>query len=252
MSNTSEFRLSARNRLLTALPAAEIDFLKPHLETIDFSRGDIIYEAGDEIRYAYFPQNGMVSLLSVTEQGQMVEIGFTGYEGIVGLPLLLRRNEMPYQAMVQVPAECFRVDAKIILELFDRCGTFHDIALRYAYVVFKQISQTCVCNHFHTIEARLCRWLTVMHDRSTNGQLSLTQEFLANMLGVQRTSIGMIANSLQTEGIIRYSRGKIEITDYDRLRQSACECFFVIRNEYEEFIADKNFPPVVSETNGKH
>ena len=250
MSNTSEFRLSARNRLLAALPEEEIDFLKPHLETVGFSRGDIVYEAGDAIAHAYFPQNGMVSLLSVTEQGQMVEIGFTGYEGIVGLPLMFGSNEMPYQAMVQVSAECLRIDAKMILDLFNRCGTFHDIVLRYAYVVLKQISQTCVCNHFHTIEARLCRWLTVMHDRSTNGQLSLTQEFLANMLGVQRTSIGMIANSLQADGIIRYSRGKVEITDYERLRQSACECFFIIKSEYEEFVADKNFPPV--QTNGKH
>jgi CRP-like cAMP-binding protein len=243
MSKTSDYRrLSVQNRLLSALPAEEFDFLKPHLEALSLSRGDIIFQAGDAIRHVYFPNNGMVSLLSVTEEGQTVEIGFTGFEGMVGLPILLSRNEMPYQAMVQVAADCFRVEAKTILKLFGRCGTFHDVVLRYMYVMLRQVSQTCVCNHFHTIEARLCRWLTVMHEHSRNGHLSLTQEFLSNMLGVQRTSIGMIANTLQNDGIIRYSRGKIEIVDYERLKQCACECFFIIKKEYEEFRGDKNFP----------
>ncbi|HEY0429556.1 MAG TPA: Crp/Fnr family transcriptional regulator [Pyrinomonadaceae bacterium] len=242
MSNTSDFRLSLKNRLLSALPERELDVLKPHLEPVKLSAADIVYQAGDEIRHVYFPDNGMISLLSVTEAGQTVEVGFTGAEGMVGLPIVLGRNEMPYQAMVQVPVTGLRADAKAVLNLFGQCGIFHDIVLRYTYVVFKQISQTCVCNHFHTIEARLCRWLTVMHDRSKNGHLSLTQEFLANMLGVQRTSIGMIANTLQTAEIIRYRRGKIEIVDYERLKQSACECFFIIRTELEEFLEDKNFP----------
>ena len=249
MSKTSDFRLSLQNKLLAALPSDELDFLKPHLETVDFSTGDIILQAGDAIRYVYFPNNGMVSLLSVTEQGQTVEVGFTGVEGMVGLPVFLGRGEMPYQAMVQVPANCFRVDSKVILKLFKRCGTFHDIVLRFMYVVVKQISQTCVCNHFHTIEARLCRWLSVMHDRSKKNHLSLTQEFLAQMLGVQRTSIGMIANTLQAQGIIRYRRGKIEIVDCERLNQSACECFFIVKREYEEFRRDKNFP--VMSANGQ-
>jgi CRP-like cAMP-binding protein len=242
MSQTSDFRLSLQNKALSALPDEELDFLKPHLETVNLPTGDIILQAGDAIRYVYFPNNGMISLLSVTEQGQTVEVGFTGFEGIVGLPIFLGRNEMPYQAMVQVPANCFRVEAKIILKLFNRCGTFHNVVLRFMYVVFKQISQTCVCNHFHTIEARLCRWLSVMYDRSKKNQLSLTQEFLAQMLGVQRTSIGMIANTLQTQGIIRYRRGKIEIVDYERLKQCACECFFIVKKEYEDFRNDKNFP----------
>ncbi len=127
-------------------------------------------------------------------------------------------------------------------ELFERCGAFHDVVLRYFYVVFKQISQTCVCNHFHTIEARLCRWLTVMFERSGNKRLSLTQEFLSQMLGVQRTSIGMIAHSMQDAGIIRYRRGKIEIVDDERLKSAACECFFIVKNEQDRFVNDKNFP----------
>ena len=219
-----------------------MDFLKPHLEPVVLTPGTIVYQAADAIRHVYFPANGMVSLLSVTEQGQTVEVGFTGFEGMIGLPILLGQNEMPYQAMVQVRADCLRAEAKHVVNLFNQCGLFHDVALRYFYVVFKQISQTCICNHFHTIEARLCRWLTVMHDRSGNKRLSLTQEFLSQMLGVQRTSIGMIANALQQAGIISYRRGKIEIVDDGRLRQAACECFFIVQEEQQKFIDDKNFP----------
>lgn len=241
MSNTLSSRLLIRNRLLSVLPAEEIDLLKPNLEPLSLKLGDVLYQAGDAIRYVYFLNNGMVSLLAVTEQGQTVEVGYTGFEGMVGLPSILGQQEMAYQAMVQVAGDCFRVEAKVVKNLFKKNGTFHDVALRYVYVVVKQISQTCVCNHFHTIEARLCRWLTVMCERSNNKQLSLTQEFLSHMLGVQRTSVGMIANSMQASGIIRYRRGKIEIVDFERLKQSACECYFIVRGEYEKFLHDKNF-----------
>jgi CRP-like cAMP-binding protein len=244
MSNTLNSRHLIRNRLLSVLPADEIDLLKPNLEMLSLTPGDVLYQAGDAIRYVYFPNTGMISLISVTEQGQTVEVGYTGYEGMVGLPCILGQQEMAYQAMVQVAADCFRVDAKIIKSLFKKNGTFHDVALRYVYVIIKQISQTCVCNHFHTIEARLCRWLTVMCERANNKQLSLTQEFLAHMLGVQRTSVGMIANSLQASGVIRYRRGKIEIVDFERLKQCACECYFIVRDEYGKFLNDKNFTNV--------
>lgn len=245
MSNTSNPRLLIKNRLLTALPAVEADHLLPHLEPVTYIPNTLLYQAGDTVRHVYFPNNGMVSLLSVTEQGQTVEVGFTGFEGMVGLPVLLGQTEMPYQAMVQVKADCLRVETKHVLKLFKRCGAFHDIVLRYFYVVVKQISQTCVCNHFHTIEARLCRWLAVMHERSENNHLALTQEFLSQMLGVQRTSIGMIAQSMQTAGIIRYRRGKIEIVDDERLKKAACECFQIVREEQERFINDKIFSPYV-------
>lgn len=242
MPDTLNQGLSLKNRLLSVLPAKEFDFLKSNLEPVSLPSGSVIYQQDDPISHVYFPNNGMVSLLSVTEQGQTVEIGYTGVEGMVGLPILLGNDEMPYQAMVQAASEGFLVESKIILELFNRGGIFNQIVLRFLFVILKQTSQTCVCNHFHTIEARLCRWLTVMHERSRNGHLSLTHEFLSQMLGVQRTSIGMIANSLQNAGIIRYSRGKIEITDYERLKKNACECFFIVRKEQEKFLNDKNFP----------
>src|SRR5687767_12336436 len=223
MFDTSDSRLSLRNRLLLSLPAREIDFLKSHLEPVKLSIGDIIFQAGDTIHHVYFPENGMISLLSVTEQGQAIEVGYTGYEGLVGITLLFERNEMPYQALTQAPTEALRVESKIITELFKQRGDFHDIVLRYFYVILKQIAQTCICNHFHKIEARMCRWLTVMCERSGDKNLILTQEFLAHILGVQRTSIGMIAAALQTSGVIRYSRGRMEILDFEKLQKSACE-----------------------------
>lgn len=222
--------------MLSNLPVEEFDFLKPHLEPVSFAAGDIIFQTGDSIRHVYFPLNGMVSLLSVTEQGNSVEIGFTGNEGIVGLPVLLGKNEMPYQSMVQVAAQCLRIESKIIVNLFEQSSVFRKNSLQYVHLVLKQVSQTCVCNHFHNIEARLCRWLMVMCEHSEEKRLSLTQEFLAHMLGVQRTSVGMVANDLQSRGVIRYSRGKIEVIDVEALRGNTCECYHIIKSEYENFI----------------
>lgn len=241
MHDTPDFRLSVKNRILSVLPDAEIKFLAPHFERANLSPGHLIYQSGDSIPHIYFPNGGMISLLSVTEQGQTVEVGFTGYEGLVGVTVLLGQNEMPYQALAQAETECLRVDSKTAIKLFDQCGVFHKIVLRYTTVIFKQLSQTCICNNFHKIEARLCRWMTVMFERSGNKQLLLTQEFLAHMLGVQRTSIGLIANSMQEKGIIRYRRGKIEIVDYEKLKNSACECFSIIKKEQNNFLADEKF-----------
>lgn len=239
MFDTSDVRHSLRNRLLLSLPAGEIDFLKPHLEPVKLSTGDIVFQAGDTISHIYFPQNGIISLLSVTEQGQAVEVGYTGYEGLVGISLLFERNEMPYQALTQAPTEALRVESKIVINLFKQQGAFHDIVLRYFYVILKQIAQTCICNHFHKIEARMCRWLTVMCERSGDKNLVLTQEFLAHILGVQRTSIGMIAAALQTSGVIRYSRGRMEILDFEKLKKFACECYEIVKEEQRKFTGDK-------------
>lgn len=236
MSNMSNISLLLENRLLTILPAQEFEFIKPHLETVSFSSGELLFQVGDKIRHIYFPLDGMVSLLSVTEQGNTVEIGFTGYEGMVGFPFILKQNEMPYQALVQVAAKCYRVDAKAVSALFNQGGRFQDAVLQYVYLVHKQLAQTCLCNHFHSLEARLCRWLSVMSERSKEKHLTLTQEFLAQMLGVQRTSVGLIANSLQSRGIIQYSRGKIQIKDLNKLKSNVCECYHVIKKELDDFL----------------
>ena len=241
MHDASDTRHPIHNRLLSILPLAEFSSLRPHLDEVSYEPGTMIARAGDSVRTCYFPNGGMVSLLCVTEQGRSVEAGFAGFEGMIGIPVLLGKNEMPYDALVQAPSTGFTADAKVVLDLFNRRGVFHDAALRFAYVVLKQMSQTCVCNHFHTIEARLCRWLTIMCERSNNRHLKLTQEFIAHMLGVQRTSIGMIANNLQRTGAIRYARGRVEIIDLERVRASACDCYRIVRDEYENFLVDDKF-----------
>jgi CRP-like cAMP-binding protein len=232
MNDTSS-RLSIGNRLLSAIPEAELAILRPYLEFISLRPGTILAEPGDTVRYCYFPNKGMISLLSVTEQGDTIEVGYTGREGMAGVAAVLGGNDVLYQMLVQAETDCLVTDAVAVRELFRQGGVFHDLLLRYVHALLKQMSQTCLCNHFHRIEARLCRWLTVMCERSEQRHLVLTQEFLAHMLGVQRTSIGLIANTMQMNGIIRYSRGRIEIIDVDRLRDGACECYWIVNREYE-------------------
>jgi CRP-like cAMP-binding protein len=231
--NDANPSLLTGNRLLSALSVEDLAFLRPRLEHATYSFGTILAEPGDRLKKCFFPLKGMISLLSVTEQGNAVEIAYTGREGMVGVPVLLGKQEMPYQAVVQAPTQCLVADVSAVVELFGRGGQFHDLLMRYIYAVIRQISQTCVCNHYHTIEARLCRWLTVMAERSEGHRLQLTQEFLSHMLGVQRTSIGLIAHSIQQDGIIRYSRGNIEIIDLERLRASACECYLIVEKEFD-------------------
>jgi len=231
--NDVSSRLLSGNRLLSALPETELAQLRPHLELKSLEVRTLLANPGEEVKYCYFPLKGMISLLSVTERGETIEVGYVGREGVAGLAAVLQGKEALYQMLVQAATECYVADAKIIHDLFESNRVFHDLLLRYVYALLKQMSQTCVCNHFHTIEARLCRWLTVMCERSENNRLTLTQEFLSHMLGVQRTSIGMIANTMQVKGLIRYSRGKIEVIDLKSLRESACECYRIVNAEYD-------------------
>jgi CRP-like cAMP-binding protein len=238
MHDATDERHPIHNVLLSVLPPGEFAIIQPSLQAVAYKPGTMLARAGDAVRTCFFPNNGMVSLLCVTEQGRSIEVGFTGFEGMVGIVSLFGKNEMPYDALVQSDVEGFTADARQVNNLFHRHGVFHNTVLRFSYVILKQMAQTCVCNHFHTIEARLCRWLSVMCERSNNRHLKVTQEFLAHMLGVQRTSIGLIANSLQQTGSIRYSRGRVEIVDLDRLRMSACDCYRIVAEEYRRFVAD--------------
>lgn len=238
MHDANDNRHPIHNRLLALLPPAEFEAIKPHLQYAEFEPTTMLARAGEAIATCFFPNTGMISLLCITEQGRSVEAGFTGFEGMIGLAVILGDKEMPYDALVQAPTTGFAVDAKVVLDLFNRRGVFHDSVLRFVYVVLKQMAQTCVCNHFHTIEARLCRWLSVMCERSGNRHIRVTQEFLAHMLGVQRTSIGLIATALQRSGSIRYSRGRVEIIDLDALRSRACDCYRLVQEECRQFLAD--------------
>ena len=234
MHDASLSQSQIANRLLTILPPDEFALIRPHLEAVSFPSGHFAALAGNSLKKCYFPNNGMISLLAETHNGSAVEVGFTGVEGMVGTPLLFGKNAMPYQALVQSPSDGYVVDLGVVRQLFANCGVFHDALLRYAYILIRQLTQSAVCNHFHTIEARLCRWLTVLCERSGRRDLRLTHEFLAHMLGVQRTSVGTIALELQRSGIINYRRGHIEIIDFQKLKAAACECYRVMEAEYDD------------------
>lgn len=236
MPNNAKTPALVKNRLLNFLPTDESEFLRKYLKAVAFEPGDVLFHSGDVIRRVYFPNGGMISLLSVTQSGQTVEIGYTSREGMVGVPLILGRREMPYEAVAQTASSGFSMEAKDLIEQFQKFKHLNAALLRYVSALLKQLAQSGVCNNFHTIEARLCRWMMVMLDHTDRDVLMLTQEFIAYILGVQRTSVGMVAGNLQSAGIIRYRRGKIEIVDRDKLAAAACECYWIVKNEYETFL----------------
>jgi CRP-like cAMP-binding protein len=224
------------NRLLAALPEEEFEHLLPNIELAHLEKGEIIYTIGDRIRYAHFPLTGMISLLSVTENGSTVELAMVGNEGIVGLPIVLSINKAPYEAMIQLTSDTVRIKAEVLKQEFDRGGRLQEFMLRYTHVLITQIMQSALCNRFHTVEKRLCRWLLIARDRVNSNTIDLTQEIIAHMLGSPRTGVTMAAGTLQQAGLIRYSRGRIVILDYQRLSDASCECYRVVKEEFNNFL----------------
>lgn len=225
--------LLPENRILAALPRQEQERLLPHLEQVGLQTGQQLYESGEPIRHAYFPESALISLLSVTEDGATVEVGLVGNEGMLGIPILLKSETMPYRTIVQSPGSARRMKADFLQKEFDLCGPFHDLLLRYLHVLITQLAQAGVCNRFHTIQQRLCRWLLAAQDRIQSTELKFTQESLSQMLGTDRTSVTETASTLQKAGLIRYSRGHITILDREGLGAAACECRAIIKKEFD-------------------
>lgn len=209
----------------------------PHLEEVHLVRGQILHEIGIDIVYAYLPMQGMISLLSATEDGGTIEVGFTGNDGMAGLSPIFGVKTSPYRAMVQIPSVALKIKAHILKHEFERGGRFKDVLLRYAHASLTQVSQFALCNHFHKVEKRLCLWLLITRDLVQTDTFEFTQEFLANMLGVPRTSVTMIASTLQKAGLIHYRRGKIQLLNPQELESTVCECYRIIREERESIFA---------------
>jgi CRP-like cAMP-binding protein len=235
------------NLLLSSLPKEEWDFFRPHLEPASLPAGFIYADFDEPITHCFFPTNGMISLLTVSEDGVACEVGWVGFEGMIGVSATLGRNHMPYQTLVQVKTDGYKIPHRFVRELFRRNGTFHDVLLRVIFVLLQHVAQTSACNHFHSIQERMCRWFATMSERSGDRHLRLTQEFLSHMLGVQRTSIATVAGTMQAEGIISYTRGKIEVVDMERLEACSCECLRVMRDVLRTF-TDEEKNRVVSDT----
>lgn len=228
---------ASENQMLAALPHEEYRLLQPYIELVALPRGKTIYNAGDPITHVYFVMRGLISLISSTESGAQVEVGMIGKEGIVGVPVVLNAKTSLYRVLVQVPGVGMKLKASAFREEFRRGGQLQELTLRYVDTVLMQLTQSAVCNRFHTTEHRLCRWLLVCRDRLASNYIPLTQEFISYMLGAPRTSVTATASALQKENLITYSRGKITILDGEGLEARSCECYRIVRKVFVSTMA---------------
>lgn len=213
------------NHLLASLPEKEYVRLLPHLELVSFEKGTVLYHAGDSITYCYFPLNGFISILFVTEDDKSVEVATVGSEGVIGEAALLQNNTILYQVIAQTESEAIRIKADIIKREFNNCPSLHACLLYYTHSLICQISQSTACQSFHTVKQRLSRWLLINRDQSQSCSFSVTQEFISRILGTPRTNIAMTISALEKAKLIRYKRGVLTIIDLERLEQSACDCY---------------------------
>jgi CRP-like cAMP-binding protein len=229
-------RSPPQNHLLGALPRAEFERLSPHLELVPMPLGEILYESGGRLQHVYFPTTSIVSLLFVLEDGASAEIAVVGNEGILGISLFMGGETTPNQAVVQSAGHGYRLAARLLQKEFNRNGPVLHLLLRYTQALITQMAQTAVCNRHHSVEQQLCRWLLLMLDRLSSDSLTMTQELIASMLGVRRE--GVTAGKLQDAGLIRYKRGHIEVLDRPKLETAVCECYLVVKREFDRLLAD--------------
>ena len=227
-----------QNHLLAALPPNEFDRLEPSLELVRMPLGQVLYESGGQLLHVYFPITSIVSLLYVLESGASAEIAVVGNEGILGISLFMGGETTPSRAVVQSAGHGYRLKAELIKREFQRAGPTMTLLLRYTQALITQMTQTAVCNRHHSVDQQLCRWLLLSLDRLSTFELTMTQELIANMLGVRREGVTEAAGKLQRAGIIRYSRGRITVLDRERLERNVCECYAVVQKEFERLLSD--------------
>jgi CRP-like cAMP-binding protein len=225
-----------QNRLLAALPANEWKRWEPLLELVDMPLGQVLYESGLTLSHVYFPLDAIVSLLYVMESGSSAEIAVVGNEGLVGVSLFMGGETTPSRAVVQSAGIGYRLEAQAMKNEFNRAGPVLHLLLRYTQALITQMAQTAACNRHHSLDQQLCRWLLLSLDRLQGSELVMTQELIANMLGVRREGVTEGALKLQTAGLIRYSRGRITVLDRSGLEQRTCECYAVVKKEYDRLL----------------
>ena len=224
------------NRLLAALPSKDYERLLPSLQHVSFSLGQVVYEFGGQLDYVFFPTTSIVSLLYTMENGSSAEMGLTGNDGVVGIALFMGGGTMPNRAVVQSAGAAIRLKAKVLQDEFALGGRFQQLLLRYTQALITQISQTAVCNRLHSVEQQLCRWLLLSHDRLKTDELVMTQELIADMLGVRREGVTVAAGHLQDAQAISYVRGRIKILDRQKLEETVCECYRVVKDEFDRLL----------------
>ena len=226
------------NQLLAALPYAEWERWQPQIESVDMPLGQVLYESGGTLSHVYFPTTAIVSLLYVLENGSSAEIAVVGNEGLVGISLFMGGESTPSRAVVQSAGKGFRIAAQTLKDEFKRTPVLH-LLLRYTQALITQMSQTAVCNRHHSLDQQLCRWLLLSLDRLQGSELVMTQELISNMLGVRREGVTEAALQLQASGLIRYSRGRISVLDRPGLEKRSCECYAVVKKEYDRLLPEK-------------
>jgi CRP-like cAMP-binding protein len=226
------------NQLLAALPEATYESLLPFLEPVALPLGLSVYEPGAAQDYVWFPTDSIVSLLYVLADGASAEIAVTGSEGLVGIALFMGGESTPSRAVVQSAGHGFRLNASVLRREFERGGALQHLLLRYTQALITQMTQTAVCNRHHSVDQQLCRWLLLSLDRLPGNELAMTQELIANMLGVRREGVTEAAGKLQAEGLIHYSRGHITVLDRKQLEARVCECYVVVKKEYERLLPE--------------
>lgn len=225
-----------QNHLLEALPATDYQRLAPHLELIKMPLGEALCESGGRLQYVYFPTTSIISLLYVMEDGASAEIAVVGNEGVLGISLFMGGETTPSRAVVQSAGEGYRLSATLLKQEFNRAGPLMRLLLRYTQALITQMAQTAVCNRHHSVEQQLCRWLLLSLDRLSGNELTMTQELIADMLGVRREGVTEAAGKLQRAGLIEYSRGHIKVLNRPGLEKRVCECYQVVKTEFDRLL----------------
>jgi len=225
-----------QNHLLAVLPPTEFARISPHLEFVSLVLGEVLCDSGCRMAHVYFPTTSIVSLLHVLENGASAEIAIVGNEGVVGISLFMGGETTPSRALVQSSGYGYRLKAQLLIDEFNRAGPVLHLLLRYTQALITQMAQTAVCNRHHSIDQRLCRWLLLSLDRLSSNELRMTQEMIANMLGVRREGVTEAAGKLQAAGLIHYSRGHITMIDRKGLEDRACECYAVVKKEFDRLL----------------
>lgn len=236
MSEPADQLRPKNNRILSALPAADLDRLRPLLQYVELAQGEIMHRPEEPITHVYFPHSGTISITAVMEDGGEAEVGVIGREGMMGLPIVLGTDSSPLKAVIQVPGGALRMRAREFKDEVGRCGEMYRLLLKYAQAFFIQTAITAACNRLHPLEGRLAKWLLTNKDRAQSDTLPLTQEFLGVMLGVRRAGVSEAVGSLESAGHITHARGQIRIADEGGLERAACECYRVVRKEYDRLL----------------
>jgi CRP-like cAMP-binding protein len=227
-----------QNHLLAAFPQTEFDRIAPHLELVPMALEEVLYESGGQLQHVYFPTTSIVSLLYFLENGTSAEIAVVGNEGILGVAIFMGGDTTPGWAVVQSAGFGYRLRAQLLKNEFNRAGPVLRLLLRYTQSLITQMAQTVVCNRFHSLEQQLCRWVLLSADRLPKDEVSMTQDLIANMLGVRREGVADVARNLHDRKLIRFSRGRVEVLDRPGLEKAVCECYQVVKTEFDRLMAD--------------